>query len=174
MALNSEPTYSARVQEQQQQQLAHLQQRQQQQELQQQQQQQLRNQQEQQQREPQQQQEQQRDLQQQFLRQHQNQHAPADEAAAIARLRALLRSNTYADLRAAVGPNGPPVSLREAMAFKEFGDKLKQKGWGVNEIRRAAKKTSNTTEAFYTVAREVGLSRASVDALAPRMPTLLK
>ncbi|KAL8454606.1 hypothetical protein Emed_000327 [Eimeria media] len=98
----------------------------------------------------------------------------SEEAAAMARLRALLRSNTYADLRAAVGPYGPPVSLREAMAFKEFGDKLKVKGWGAGEIRRAAKKTSSTTEAFYAVAREVGLSKASVDALAPRMPMLLK
>ncbi|KAL8447754.1 hypothetical protein Emag_004215 [Eimeria magna] len=98
----------------------------------------------------------------------------SEEAAAMARLRALLRSTTYADLRAAVGPYGPPVSLREAMAFKEFGDKLKVKGWGAGEIRRAARKTSSTTEAFYAVAREVGLSKASVDALAPRMPTLLK
>ncbi|KAL8270981.1 hypothetical protein Esti_005079 [Eimeria stiedai] len=109
------------------------------------------------------------------VQQQRLQHMQAsEEAAAMARLRALLRSSTYADLRAALGPYGPPVSLREAMAFKEFGDKLKVRGWGAGEIRRAAKKTSSTTEAFYAVAREVGLSKASVDALAPRMPTLLK
>ncbi|KAL8428933.1 hypothetical protein ACSSS7_006887 [Eimeria intestinalis] len=110
-----------------------------------------------------------RKVQQQRLQMH-----ASEEAAAMARLRALLRSNTYSDLRAAMGPYGPPVSLREAMAFKEFGDKLKVKGWGANEIRRAAKKTSSTTEAFHAVAREVGLSKASVDTLSPRMPTLLK
>ena len=92
----------------------------------------------------------------------------------MSRLRALLQSSTYADLRAAVGPHGGPVSLREAMAFKELGEKLRAKGWGANEIRRTAKKTNSYTEAFYAVAREVGLSRNAVDAIAPRMPTLLK
>lgn len=162
MNLSSETTQADLMQEQQQQHLQLLQQQQQE----------LQHQQEQQQLFLQQQQQ---DQQQQNLLQHPHQHQVAeDEAAAMARLRALLRSNTYADLRAALGPQGTPVTLREALAFKEFGDKLKQKGWGATEIRKAAKKTNNTTEAFYTVAKEVGLSRASVDALAPRMPTLLK
>ncbi|XP_026189696.1 uncharacterized protein LOC113146469 [Cyclospora cayetanensis] len=109
-----------------------------------------------------------------LLLQHQQQQLQQEaEAAAMARLKNLLRSNTYADLRAALGSSGPPVSLREALAFKELGEKLKRRGWGAKEILMAAQRANSSTQAFYLVAKEVGLTQNSIDALAHRMPLLM-